>query len=314
MRKIRIGHSPDPDDAFMFYALSAGKIPTAELAYEHRLEDIETLNRKAERGEYELTALSFHAYCYVADRYTLLRQGGSFGDGYGPIVVARKEELPAKKTAAATRAWLQGKKVAVPGKFTSARLALRLFSRGLESWGDPNRSGLAPGGGPKFEEEQIAFDEIMPRVAEGVCDAGVIIHEGQLTYADDDRLGLLTDLGVWWKARTGLPLPLGANAIRKDLPAALRAKIAEHAAASVEWALQHRDEALAHAARFGRGLDPERNDRFVGMYVNEYTRDCGELGMAAAKRFLDEGRWAGFISTPVKLEWEGSAAAAGAGK
>jgi 1,4-dihydroxy-6-naphthoate synthase len=267
-RTVRIGHSPDPDDAFMYYAIAKGKIDTSGTTVVQVLEDIESLNRRALAGELEVTALSIHAYAHLADRYALMACGASMGDGYGPIVVAREPMTP--------RA-LADKTIAIPGTLTSAYLALRLF---LEA---------------EFAFIVVPFDQIQEIVASGGADAGLIIHEGQLTYA---RHGLtkVADLGAWWMERTGgLPLPLGGNAVRRDLGAAAMSALTRMYRESIEFALSHRAEALAYAKEFGRGLDDELNDRFVGMYVNELTLDYGERGRLAIQRFLDEGARAGIV-------------------
>jgi len=268
VRRIRIGHSPDPDDAFMYYAIAKGKVDTSGYAVEQVLEDIESLNRRALAGELEVTAISIHAYAHLADHYALMACGASMGDGYGPIVVAR-EAIAAGE--------LGGKTIAIPGTLTSAYLALRLYL------GDP------------FPFVVVPFDEILDVVAAGRADAGLIIHEGQLTY---EALGLakIVDLGVWWGARTGgLPLPLGGNAVRRDLgPDTMRA-LTKMYRDSIAFGLANRAEALAYAKTFGRGLDDGLNDRFVGMYVNDLTLDYGERGRRSIQRFLDEGTAAGIV-------------------
>lgn len=267
-RRVRIGHSPDPDDAFMYYAIAAGKIDMSEFAVEQVLEDIESLNRRALAGELEVTAISIHAYAHLADRYALMACGASMGDGYGPILVAR-EPFPASE--------LRQRTIAIPGTLTSAYLALRLYVGGA------------------FPFVVVPFDEILDAVASGRADAGLIIHEGQLTYPD---LGLakLADLGVWWGTRTGgLPLPLGGNAVRRDLGAETMRALAKMYKESIAFGLAHRAEALAYAKNFGRGLDDRLNDRFVGMYVNELTLDYGERGRRSIQLFLDEGIAAGIV-------------------
>ncbi len=278
-RTIHVAHSPDSDDAFMFYALAAGKIETGELRYEHELSDIETLNRRALRGELEVSAVSIHAYAYLADRYALLASGSSMGDGYGPRIVAR--------TAAPEdpRAGLRGKRVAVPGRLTTAYLALRLFQ-------------------PEVEEEVLPFDQIEEAVERGAVDAGLLIHEGQLTFADRG-LHLWTDLGAWWMGETGLPLPLGGNVVRRDLGDRVVAQIARDLRASVEYALAHRADALAHASRYNRGIGEERTDRFVGMYVNQWTVDYGPRGRLAVQTLLDRAHAAGVIPDPVAVSFVG---------
>lgn len=287
---IHVGHSPDPDDAFMFYALTFPQFDTAPEIYEHHLIDIETLNRKAEQGEYEVTALSFHAYAYVADKYALLPHGASLGDGYGPMIVARKFD------GGDPRAWLAGKKIAVPGTRTSAFLALNLFARGLK-----NLKGPAPA----FQTEVIPFDNIIAEVSAGRYDGGLIIHEGQLTYHEEQsgRLKKVVDLGEWWKAETGLPLPLGGNGIRKDLGAERIAKISRHLHDSIKWGLDHRKEALRYAMRYARDMGEDKADKFVGMYVNDYTLDYGAKGREAIRKFLDAGHEAGLLKDRPVVEF-----------
>jgi len=275
-RVIRLAHSPDSDDAFMFYGLAKGKVPTGDLRFEHELCDIESLNRRALKGELDVTAVSFHAYAHLASTYLLLPHGASFGDGYGPVVVARQ--------ALETQA-LRGLRIAVPGMLTSAYLALRLFE-------------------PDFEPVVMGFDAILPAVASGAVPAGLLIHEGQLTFADEGLHGVV-DLGRWWKERTGLPLPLGGNVIRKDLGPELVGEVSRLLGAGIEYALAHREEALDYAMQFGRGLDRAQADRFVGMYVNEWTRGYGAAGRKAVQRFLDEAAEAGLIPERVTAEFAG---------
>jgi 1,4-dihydroxy-6-naphthoate synthase len=269
---IRVGHSPDPDDAFMFHALANGKIDTGRYRFVHELVDIETLNRRALSGELELTAVSLHAYAYLTDRYLLCTSGASMGDGYGPMVVARKT-MDRERVAAST--------IAVPGTLTSAFLALRLW--------------LARG----FEHVVVPFDRILTAVEAGEwegrrVDAGLIIHEGQLTFARH-KLELVVDLGRWWKDETALPLPLGANAIRKDLGGEVIRDVDRLLRQSIDYGLNHRAEALEYALRYGRDLDRPLADRFVGMYVNEWTRDFGEPGREACRLFLERGFKSGVI-------------------
>jgi len=277
---VRVGHSPDPDDAFMFYAIAAGKIDTGRYRFVHELVDIETLNRRAFNGELELTALSIHAYAHLADRYLLCPCGASMGDGYGPIVVA-KEPLTKDQLAEAT--------IAVPGTLTSAFLALSLWL------------------GRKFKHVVVPFDQILDVVAAGhfagqLIDAGLVIHEGQLTYGEQN-LELVVDLGMWWKARTGLPLPLGANGIRRDLGAEAIHDITRLLSESIQWGLDHREESLQYAMQWGRNLDSQRTDTFVGMYVNDWTRDFGIPGRASVKLFLDEAFDAGLIPQQIVAEF-----------
>ena len=272
--RIHVAHSPDSDDAFMFYALADGRIDTEGLEYVHELQDIETLNQRAMRGELEVTAVSIHAYAYLSDRYALLPHGASMGDRYGPRLVGR---MPA------TRADVRGKRIAIPGPLTSAYLALRLYE-------------------PDFQPVPTPFDEIEDRVADGEVDLGLLIHEGQLTFAERG-LHLVADLGEWWFAETGLPLPLGGNVVRKDLGLDLTKKISKHLRASIAYGLQHRTKALDHAMQYARGLDRSKADTFVGMYVNDWTLDYGDRGRAAVRLFLERGVAAGFISRPVTVEF-----------
>ena len=266
-RRVSVGHSPDPDDAFMFYGIAAGKVDTAGFEIQQVLEDIETLNRRALEGQLEVSAVSIHAYSHLSERYALMPCGASMGDGYGPCVVARSPLKPGD---------LAGKTIAVPGKLTSAFLALRLFL------------------GHDFEHEVVPFDKILEAVESGRVDAGLIIHEGQLTYGGLG-LQLVVDLGVWWsETRDGLPLPLGGNVVRKDL-GPLVPTLTRVIKDSIEYGLDHRKEALDYAMDFGRGLDRPLADRFVGMYVNDLTRDYGDRGRQAIERFLAEGSAAGLI-------------------
>ena len=276
-RTIHVAHSPDSDDAFMFWALAEGKIPTGDLAYEHELADIETLNRRALAGELEVTAVSVHAYAYLADRYAFLSSGSSMGDGYGPRLVAR-EPAPADPRVA-----LRGRRVAIPGTLTTAALALRLYQ-------------------PEVTPVVMPFDAIEDAVAGGAVDVGLLIHEGQLTFGDRG-LHLWQDLGAWWLADTGLPLPLGGNVVRRDLGEAVVQQIARDLRASVEYALAHREPALAHAARFNRGIGDERTDTFVGMYVNEWTVDYGPRGREAVQALLDRAHAAGIVPSRVAVEF-----------
>lgn len=266
MTTIRVAHSPDADDAFMHYAAVQGLVDCRGLAFQEVLADIETLNQAAREGRYEVTAISIHAYAYVADRYALASSGASMGDGYGPVVVAR-EPL--------TREALAGKVVATPGRWTSARLALELWQ-------------------PEAVCQDVPFDRVAETVATGKAVAGVLIHEGQLTYRSEGFF-LVEDLGAWWKRRTGLPLPLGGNAIRRDLGEELGRRVAGVLADSVRWGLEHRQQALAHALQFARGLEPALAERFVGMYVNHFTLDYGPVGEEAVRRFLGEAHAAGLV-------------------
>jgi 1,4-dihydroxy-6-naphthoate synthase len=274
-RLITVGHSPDPDDAFMFYALAHDKLDTGELAFRHELQAIETLNRRALRGELEVTAVSIHAYAHLLDRYALLPSGCSMGDRYGPMVVARQplalDDL--KKVH-----------IAVPGTLTTAFLALRL---------------LLPGG---FAHEVVPFDRILGEVAAGRFDAGLIIHEGQLTF-QNQGLHLVVDLGVWWQERTGLPLPLGGNVVRRDLGPETIRQISRLLKESIRYGLAHRSEALDYALRYARDMDKGLADKFVGMYVNDWTLDYGPRGREAVRQLLDEGHRAGVIPAPVAVEF-----------
>jgi 1,4-dihydroxy-6-naphthoate synthase len=279
LRTIRVAHSPDSDDAFMFYALSSGKIPTGELRYVHELSDIESLNRRARNGELDVSAVSIHAYAYLADRYALLSSGSSMGDGYGPRLVA-PTPMPPDVPAA-----LRGRRVAVPGTLTTAYLALRLFQ-------------------PEVDPVVVPFDQIEEAVAAGEADVGLLIHEGQLTYADTG-LHLWRDLGAWWLEETGLPLPLGGNVVRRDLGPRVVAQIARDLRASIEYALAHREDALAHASAFNRGISAAQTDEFVGMYVNHWTIDYGARGREAVQTLLNRAHAAGMIPDPVMVEFVG---------
>lgn len=271
---IHLAHSPDSDDAFMFYALADGQIDTQGISYVHELQDIETLNGRAMRGELDVTAVSIHAYAYLSDTYALLPHGASMGDGYGPRLVAKRPM---------TREETEGKRIAVPGMMTSAYLALRLFQ-------------------PDFVPVVVPFDQIEQAVIRDEVDAGLLIHEGQLTYAEEG-LHLIADMGAWWLEKTGLPLPLGGNVIRKDMPRELQKKVSRHLRASIAYGLDHRQNTLDHAMRFARGLDRGKADTFVGMYVNNWTLDYGERGRAAIRLFLDEGIRCGVITRQVAVEF-----------
>ncbi|MCZ2343852.1 MAG: 1,4-dihydroxy-6-naphthoate synthase [Bacteroidales bacterium] len=277
---IRVGHSPDPDDAFMFHALANDKIPTGKYRFVHELQDIETLNRRAMNGELEVSAVSIHAYSYILDRYALLPTGSSMGDNYGPMIVASRplaiEQLPDIT-------------IAVPGTMTTAFLTLSLLCDAL-------------GQRDKLKYEVLPFDAIIPAVAAGKFDAGLIIHEGQLTY-QNQGLHLVVDLGVWWQQRTGLPLPLGGNVVRKDLGAETMQEESRLIRQSIRYGLEHRQEALAYALGYARDMEVDLADRFVGMYVNDWTLDYGERGRAAIRKLLDEGHRAGIIPNPVALEF-----------
>jgi 1,4-dihydroxy-6-naphthoate synthase len=283
---LTLGHSPDPDDAFMFYALAEHKIDTHGWEFQHILQDIQTLNERATRGELHISAISIHAYAHVLDKYALLPCGASMGDGYGPMLIARRDTaLPDLADEPATRAWLRGKKIAVPGKMTSAFLALGIYF-----------------GGQPDNVEVVPFDEIFAHVAAGKSDVGLIIHEGQLTYARDGFVKVV-DLGEWWKAGTGLPLPLGGNVIRKDLAPHDRREINAILAASIRYGLEHRAAGVAHAMPLARGMDTDLADRFIGMYVNDFTLDYGDTGRRAIREFLARGHALGLIPAPVELEF-----------
>ena len=274
LQQIRIGHSPDSDDAFMFYALANGLIPTDGFEIVQVAEDIESLNKRAVNGELEVTAISVHAYAYVANHYALMPCGASIGDKYGPLVVS-KEPMQ--------REDLAGKKIAIPGEMTTAYLTLRLCQ-------------------PDFDPEVVQFDQILPYVQEGNADAGLIIHEGQLTYG---RAGLhkVVDLGEWWHEETGLPLPLGANAIRRDLGAKKIRRITSLIKQSIQYSLEHREGGLAYAMNYARDMETELADRFVGMYVNDYTLDYGEKGRAGVRELMDRGYKSGVIPHQVNVEF-----------
>jgi 1,4-dihydroxy-6-naphthoate synthase len=269
---IRVGHSPDPDDAFMFHALANGKIPTGNLRFAHELQDIETLNRRAMQGELEVSAVSIHAYSHLLDKYALLPTGCSMGDKYGPMVVARKRMNVRDLTLV---------KVAVPGTLTTAFLALKLLYNSL-------------GAKDRLVYDVVPFDQIIPAVASGKYAAGLIIHEGQLTFRNQG-LNLVSDLGVWWQEKTGLPLPLGGNVVRKDLGETTMREVSRLIKESIKYALTHRQEALEYALKYARDMDVNLADKFVGMYVNHWTLDYGEHGRAAVRRLLDEGHKAGII-------------------
>lgn len=295
---IRVGHSPDPDDAFMFHALTNDKVETGDYRFTHQLQDIETLNHRALKGELELTAVSLHGYSFMTDKYALCACGCSMGDGYGPMVVTPK---PMKIED------LAGKTIAIPGTLTTAFLALRLClkSKGLDA--APAEEVGAPGGlaGETTVRFVIRpFDEILNLVEKGEVDAGLIIHEGQLTY-QNQGLHLVVDLGVWWMEETGLPLPLGGNAIRKDLGRKAMDEVTALLKKSIEYALAHRKEALDYAMKYGRDLDVAKSDKFVGMYVNDWTLDFGPRGREAVALLLKKGYEAGIIPNPVELEFIG---------
>jgi 1,4-dihydroxy-6-naphthoate synthase len=274
MTTIHVAHSPDSDDAFMFYALASGKIDTEGLTYIHELQDIETLNQRAMRGELEVTAVSIHAYAYLSHLYALLPHGASMGDRYGPRLVGRE---------ALARDEIRGKRIAIPGLLTSAYLVLRLFE-------------------PDFEPVVTPFDLIEDAVVDGKVDLGLLIHEGQLTFGERG-LHLIQDMGEWWFGETGLPLPLGGNVVRKDLGDDLTRKVSRHLRDSIAYGLEHRVGALDHAMQYARGLDRSKADAFVGMYVNDWTLDYGDRGRQAVRQFLQRGVAEGIITKPVAVEF-----------
>jgi 5,8-dihydroxy-2-naphthoate synthase len=273
-RTITVAHSPDSDDAFMFYGLATNKLDTGNLSFTHVLKDIQTLNEEAFRGTYDVSAISFHAYAYIADKYLLLPHGASIGDNYGPVLVSR--ELTEARE-------ISKLKIAVPGTLTSAFLALRIFS-------------------PDFQYEVVPFDKIIEAVQSGRCDAGLLIHEGQLFY---ESIGLhkILDLGEWWHEKTGLPLPMGGNAIRRDLGLEIIHRVSECLRDSIQYSLAHREDALEYAMQFARDMDPALADRFVAMWVNELTLDYTERGREAVRRILAEGFERGIIPNPVVVEF-----------
>jgi 1,4-dihydroxy-6-naphthoate synthase len=271
---IRLGHSPDPDDAFMFWALAEGRIDTGDFEFEHVLRDIQTLNEWALEGRLEVTAISLHAYPFVQDRYVLLPHGASMGFGYGPIVVARDEVD------------LSEVEIAVPGRMTTAFLTLELFLGG------------------SFRHRVLPFDRILDEVASGEADAGLLIHEGQLTY-EQSGLVKIVDLGAWWLKETGLPLPLGVNVARRDLGTEVLRDLSRILGDSIDAGLANREEAMRYSLQFGRGLRMELADRFVGMYVNDLTRDYGEDGRRAVTELLRRGEAAGAFSAPVQVDFVG---------
>jgi 1,4-dihydroxy-6-naphthoate synthase len=308
-----LGHSPDPDDAFMFYAIAKNKIDLCGYRFEHRLEDIQTLNERALRGELHISAISIHAYAYVADKYALLPCGASMGYGYGPIVIRKRptrlrkatarqalnseklREQPAQlretsRTASSMlkedvdlREWLRNCMIAVPGRMTSAFLALQLYLG-------------------NFRHVVMPFDEIFDAVKSGRADAGLIIHEGQLTYAQSGFTKIV-DLGEWWKRETGLPLPLGGNVLRKDIPPDVRHDLSEIIRKSIDYGLAHRAEAVRHSLPYARDMNVELAGKFIGMYVNDYTRDYGEVGRTAIRKFLEEAQSARYIDNQFQIEF-----------
>jgi 1,4-dihydroxy-6-naphthoate synthase len=285
--KLTLGHSPDPDDAFMFYALAKDLIPTHGFRFEHILQDIQTLNERATRGELDITAVSLHAYAYVSDKYALLPGGASMGDGYGPMLVASQKF---------SREEISRKKIAVPGTLTSSFLALQLWLAAGKTTDSGSRT-------PNFDYIVVPFDQIFHAVRSGRADVGLIIHEGQLTYRNEG-LVVCEDLGVWWgKQNDGLPLPLGGNVIHKKFPPDIRRKISDILTASIQFSLDHRAEAVQHALQFARDMGRDLADKFVGMYVNHWTLDYGERGREAIRRFLGQAFERGLILHRQELEF-----------
>ncbi|MEY2495454.1 MAG: 1,4-dihydroxy-6-naphthoate synthase [Verrucomicrobiota bacterium] len=279
-----LGHSPDPDDAFMFYAMAENKIDLRGYRFEHRLEDIQTLNERALRGELHISAISIHAFAYVSDRYALLPCGASMGDGYGPMVVtANREGLADDASDDHIRAWLRCRTIAIPGKMTSAYLALQLYLG-------------------QFEHVVVPFDQIFQAVKDGQADAGLIIHEGQLTYAQSG-FNKVVDLGEWWKRETGLPLPLGGNVLRKDIAPAVQRDLLAIMRESIDYGLAHREEAVAHSMPYARDMDASLAGKFIGMYVNDFTRDYGDTGRKAVREFLKQARERGYIEKVPAVEF-----------
>lgn len=274
MKTISVAHSPDSDDAFMFYGLATNKLETNGLKFEHTLKDIQSLNEDAKNGVYDVTAISFHAYVYVADKYALLPHGASIGEKYGPIVVSREPRKPEE---------IDGMTIAIPGELTSAFLALRIFNK-------------------NFAHRVVPFDKIIDAVKDGDVDGGLLIHEGQLFYKQEG-LDKVLDLGEWWHEKTGLPLPMGGNAIRRDLGPELMKQVSHHLHESILYSLENREDALQYAMQFARDMPPELTDRFVAMWVNELTLDYGERGREAVRRLLDEGYKAGVIPNPVAVDF-----------
>jgi 5,8-dihydroxy-2-naphthoate synthase len=284
-----IGHSPDPDDAFMFYAIAENKIDLRGYRFRHQLEDIQSLNEWAMRGELEISAISIHAYAYVADKYALMPCGASMGDGYGPIVIRKRStpnaQRPTPDKDVDPRSELRNALIAVPGKMTSAFLALQLYLG-------------------KFKYVVVPFDRIFQTVQEDRADVGLIIHEGQLTFSQAGFERTI-DLGEWWKRDTGLPLPLGGNVVRKDLPPEVQRDLVAIVKESIDYGLTHRDEAVAHALAFARDMNDQLAGKFIGMYVNEFTRDYGEAGRSAIRQFLGDAVRAGYIPGIPEIEFAG---------
>jgi 1,4-dihydroxy-6-naphthoate synthase len=280
-----LGHSPDPDDAFMFYAMAANKIDLRGYRFKHQLEDIQTLNERAMRGELHISAVSIHAYAYVSDKYLLLPCGASMGDGYGPLVIEKHRTPNAEHRTSSEeeRERLRNCLIAVPGTMTSAFLALKLYLG-------------------EFNYVVVPFDQIFEAVRSGRADAGLIIHEGQLTYAHSG-FAKLVDLGEWWKNRTGLPLPLGGNVLRRDIPLEIQSELSAILRQSIEFGLAHRAEAVQHSMPYARDMGSDLASKFIGMYVNEFTRDYGEVGREAIRRFLREARERGYVDREVSIDF-----------
>ena len=280
-----LGHSPDPDDAFMFYAMAANKIDLRGYRFKHQLEDIQTLNERAMRGELHISAVSIHAYAYVSDKYLLLPCGASMGDGYGPLVIEKHRTPNAEHRTSSEeeRERLRNCLIAVPGTMTSAFLALKLYLG-------------------EFNYVVVPFDQIFEAVRSGRADAGLIIHEGQLTYAHSG-FAKLVDLGEWWKNRTGLPLPLGGNVLRRDIPLEIQSELSAILRQSIEFGLAHRAEAVQHSMPYARDMGSDLASKFIGVYVNEFTRDYGEVGREAIRRFLREARERGYVDREVSIDF-----------
>jgi 1,4-dihydroxy-6-naphthoate synthase len=280
-----LGHSPDPDDAFMFYAMATNKIDLRGYRFEHRLEDIQTLNERAMRGELHISAVSIHAYAYFGDKYLLLPCGASMGDGYGPLVIEKHRTTNSEPSTSNEdfRERLRNRVIAVPGTMTSAFLALQLYLG-------------------EFKYTVVPFDQIFETVRNGRAEAGLIIHEGQLTYAQSGFAKII-DLGEWWKERTGLPLPLGGNVLRRDIPREIQHDLAAILRESIQFGLNHRAEAVQHSMPYARNMGSDLASKFIGMYVNEFTRDYGEVGREAIRRFLGEAREHGYIDREISIEF-----------
>jgi 1,4-dihydroxy-6-naphthoate synthase len=278
-----LGHSPDPDDAFMFYAMAANKIDLRGYRFKHQLEDIQTLNERAMRGELHISAVSIHAYAYVSDKYLLLPCGASMGDGYGPLLIVKQPNAERRASNEEERERLRNFLIAVPGTMTSAFLALKLYLG-------------------EFNYVVVPFDQIFEAVRSGRADAGLIIHEGQLTYAHSGFAKLI-DLGEWWKHRTGLPLPLGGNVLRRDIPLEIQRSLSAILRESIEFGLAHRAEAVQHSMPYARDMGSDLTSKFIGMYVNEFTRDYGEVGREAIRRFLGEACERGYVNREVSIDF-----------